>query len=32
MGDGWCLIRYVTKTGKTIEKWAKAQDLELQDK
>jgi hypothetical protein len=32
LGDGWCLIRYVTKTGKTIEKWAQAQDLELQDK
>ena len=27
--DGWCFVRYVTKTGRTIEKWAQAQDLEL---
>lgn len=32
LGDGWCLIRYVTKSNGTIEKWVQAQDLELQAK
>jgi len=32
LGEGWCMIRYVTKTGKAIERWALAQDLEIQQK
>ncbi len=29
-GDGWFRIRFVTKSGKAIERWAQAQDLEVQ--
>jgi len=30
--SGWCLVRYVTKTGKTIEKWVRQQDLDTAQK
>jgi hypothetical protein len=29
LAEGWCMIRYVTKTGKAIERWALAEDLEI---
>jgi len=32
LSQGWCMIRYVTKTGKAIERWALAEDLEIQHK
>lgn len=32
LADGWCLVRYVTKSGKTIENWARTRDLNLPQK
>jgi len=29
VGEGWCLIHYVTKTGRTLEEWVRARDLDL---
>jgi hypothetical protein len=31
-GNGWCLVRYVTKTGKSIEKWIQERDLDTPQK
>lgn len=31
LGDGWCFVRYVTKRGSAIERWARAQDLDVQN-
>lgn len=28
--NGWCKVKYTTKTGKIVEKWMKATDLDLQ--
>jgi hypothetical protein len=30
--NGWCRVRYVTKTGKTIEKWVQERDLDTPQK
>jgi hypothetical protein len=32
IADGWCLVRYVTKAGKSINRWAHAQDLDVHSK
>lgn len=32
LADGWCRVRYVTKTGRDIERWAQAQNLDVQRK
>jgi hypothetical protein len=32
LADGWCRVRYVTKTGRDIERWAQAQNLDVRHK
>lgn len=32
IGDGWCLVRYTTKSAKVIDRWMQAHDLDIQVK